>query len=115
MWYFCLVAQTYPTTIESPVRVAKDLGFALPPEQQQPAVRPSVQPVPAPPAAPPRQRPRRNVRTAAAHTMDSVSTAPFGPPFRESLRTVGFSGPPSPKGWEDRPFCSSLGSSDTSG
>lgn len=48
-------------------------------------------------------------------TMDSVSTGPCGPSLRDSRRTVGFSPPPSPGGGADRPFCSSLASSDTSG
>lgn len=59
--------------------------------------------------------PRGRVCTGAAQTMDSVSTSPCGPSFRVSRRTVGFSPLPSPSGGADRPLCSSLASSDTSG
>lgn len=66
------------------------------------------------PAPPP---PGMCVHRGEAQTMDSVSTSPCRPSFRDSVRTVGFwlPSPPSPDGWEDRPFCSSLASSDTSG
>ena len=107
MWYFCLVAQSYPTTTKPP------LWFALPLRPQQPACRGGVPRLSLPPCPP------WNVcARGAAQTIDSVSTSPCGPSFRDSFRTVGFSMlplPPSPRAWEDRPFCSSLASSDPSG
>lgn len=69
-----------------------------------------------------RKPPERGMceKACVAQTADSVSTGPCRPSFRDSFSTVGLSGspllvPPSPAGVGDRPFCSSLASSDTSG
>lgn len=104
---FHLLAQTYPTATEPPPGSVKGSGAR---GRQGLGSRPA--------GCHPHLPAALECVRGAAQTIDSVSMSPCGPSFRDSFSTVGFSAlplAPSPSGWEDRPFCSSLASSDTSG